>query len=272
MLTIEFGSSKRGDLDATSDRDVLLIGDNWRDLIEEKELHTKKGHSVTCFTRDRVSYLVSTGNLFFKHIKDEGVLVSGSQEKYNRLMAAWSPATSYVDEIEQNLDILEVLSYTPRSQWGMLVAIDIIISSVRNILIRRLADLGMYIFSWESVMETAADLGQIRNIDIELYLLSRRIKNLYRQGHSPDIREAFFEELSEAAMRVFKIGDFVSFNSRKSIRNLPERFPDGSYKQLRGLEILCAEYDFEPALAKYSQWVKEPSYFCSGSFKNLLHR
>lgn len=271
MLIIEFGSSKRGDLDSSSDRDVLIIGNNWHELSEERATRKRYGYSVSCFTRDRALYLVSTGNLFFKHIKDEGVLVSGPEEEYSQLMATWRPAASYTHEIEQNLDLLEVLAFTPHSHWGIAVAIDIISSSVRNILIRRLATFGIYVFAWEGILETAATFGQIRHNDVELFLFARRIKNMYRKGQLFGVGEAFLNDLSEAAARVFRIGNFVYFNSRKNIRSLPEQFLDGSYKQLRGLELLCAEYAFEPALARYSEWVKEPSTFCASRHNNSIH-
>ncbi len=263
MLIIEFGSSKRGDSDASSDRDMLLIGDNPHELSDQQATWKRCGYSVTCFTADRALYLISAGNVFFRHIKDEGILVSGREEEYSQLMAQWRPAASYIGEIDENLDLLEVLAFTPRSHWGTAVAIDIIISSVRSILIRKLAALGTYVFSWVGVLETAACFGQTRANDMQTFLFARRVKNMYRKGHPLQVGEPFLDDLSEAAAPVFGMGNFVFFGSRQSIRTLPERFPDGSYKQLRAIELLCAEYSFEPALARYREWTKEPSYFCA---------
>lgn len=270
MLLVEFGSRVRGDSDAFSDRDVLLIGANWLDLGAEKTTWEDLGCSVSCFTWDRAKFLVSNGSLFFKHIIDEGVLVDGSPEQYQELVTAWCPAASYDNEIYENLDVLEVLSFTPRSNLGLNVAVDIIITSVRNILIKRLASKGFYVFAWDSVFHTAAALGEIRGSDVRVFLLARKIKNLYRKDRFPMISNGFVDALSEAAGRVFRIGNIVFFSQRRRISVLPEQFPDGSYKQLRGLELLCAEYAFEPSLADYRLWVKEPSYFCArGSSKRM---
>ena len=178
MLVIDFGSRKRGDFDLSSDKDRLIISDNWNEMINEKAAQQRNACSVSCFTMNRTQYLISKGNLFFKHIKEEGILISGSPEQYNNLMKLWEPAASYTNEIEQNLDILDLLAFTPRFRLGLTIAVDIIISSVRNILIKRLAALGIYVFAWGNIFQAAVSLGQIRENDKAIFFIARKIKNI----------------------------------------------------------------------------------------------
>jgi hypothetical protein len=269
MIKILFGSNRRGDFDNYSDKDILLIGDHWDGLKEERISLEKSGCSVSCFTSRRAHYLVSTGSLFFKHILDEGALISGPYQEYKNLAIMWKPAASYGEEIDQNLDLLELLAFTPNSYVGLNTATDIVICSIRNILIRRLAQIGRYVFSWENIFLTAVDLGLITNRDVEVFLIARRIKNLYRKGHFTLLKEEFINALMEAAYKVFLMNNVLHFNVRPNISHLPEKCYDGSYKQLRAIELMCAEYEFEPALKQYKSWISNPSYFCNNGLSKL---
>jgi hypothetical protein len=261
MFAVEFGSRKRGDCDASSDRDILLIGSDWCELRSEKERRKKEGYSVSCFTVGRAKRLIGSGSLFFKHIIDEGSLVSGSREEYGCIIAEWYPAASYDIEIENNLDWLEVLGFVPKTQAGLVIVVDIVITSVRNILIRRLAGAGEYVFSWGALLGTAVRRKLIKAVDVEGFLMARMLKNEYRQGRICNISVTFVDRLMEGAKAVFGRRQFYRFARRKNINLLPEKCVDGTYKQLRALELLCAQYNFDPSLKVFLDWVREPSYF-----------
>jgi predicted nucleotidyltransferase len=263
MLVVRFGSRKRGDFDLSSDKDVLLLSDDWTDMNAEKDKKKKDGYSVSSFTKNRAKYLISEGSLFFKHIKDEGVLVNGSSDEYEHLITSWKPARSYAHEIEQNLDVLDLLAFIPRSKLGLSVAVDIIISSVRNILIKKLASEGFYVFAWEQIFQVAEFLGLIQSRDTFLFLTARRIKNLYRKEIPVKVEEPFVIELLEATTRIFNLSNLFHYNQKSVIRALPERYRNGSYKQLRAIELMCAEYRFEPGLKNYRQWISDSNYFCN---------
>jgi len=263
MLVIEFGSNKRGDFNMSSDKDMLLIGGDLSKLFKEKERRKIEGYSVTCMTRNKAKYMVNQGGLFFKHIIDEGFLVEGSQEKYLDIIRGWNAAPNYQKDIDGNVELLEILSHVPKTSEGLLVAADIVTISIRNILIRKLASLGLYVFSWEGVATAALDFNFITFNEKIILLHARQIKNYYRQGSDIQVSIFFLERLLMIISKILcKKIDF-SFGKKQEIIQLHEKCNDGSYKQLRSLELLCAFYGFDSSPQKILNWIRDPNYFCA---------
>lgn len=46
---------------------------------------------------------------------------------------------------------------------------------------------------------------------------------------------------------------------------LSERMDTGTYKQLRAIELMCAEYEFDESIKGLVSIVKRPAYFCSNT-------
>jgi hypothetical protein len=53
------------------------------------------------------------------------------------------------------------------------------------------------------------------------------------------------------------------FGKKHDIIQLPEKCNDGSYKQLRAIEFLCAFYGFSLSPQEFINWIKDPNYFCA---------
>lgn len=263
MLAIEFGSGRRGDCDLTSDKDLLLIASDWGQITAETARKSAQGYSISAFLFDKATYLIESGNLFFKHICDEGVLISGSEIRYGQLVSGWQAARDYRDEFHENIDLLEVIRFAPKSLEGIAVIVDILISSVRNILIRRLACMGEYVFSWGSIFAAAAKREIIKTEDVGLLLMARHIKNRYRQGHISNLSLSYLDALLEASGRACGVSLKAQFATRAALRSFPEKYADNSYKQLRAIELMCAEYGFDRALDPLLNLVQQPAYFCA---------
>ena len=103
----------------------------------------------------------------------------------------------------------------------------------------------------------------IKKEDVLLFLTARHLKNRYRQGDMPHVSLSYLERLMDGAQRAFGIVRGFRFAGRTAIRSLPERFYDGTYKQLRALELMCAEYGFDGSLSTLLAWIRQPSYFCA---------
>ena len=149
MLFIEFGSQNRGDSNYSSDKDLLLIDNCCKKLLEEKNIKKSLGYSVTCFPADKAKILVQNGSLFFKHIIEEGQIINGSQDSAQELFHLWRAPKNYDKDIDSNIDLLELLAHIPKTQEGLVVAADMVTISIRNILIRHYASDGKYIFFLE---------------------------------------------------------------------------------------------------------------------------
>jgi len=265
MITIEFGSQTRGDCDSFSDRDLLMIGTNSQ-LIPASTDERWANYSVSRFTYDKAAYLITSGSLFFKHILDEGKLVEGSAADANRLFGAWKAASSYREEIDENIDLLDLMEFIPKSMLGRSVAIDIIFTALRSVLIRELASDGLFLFSWKQILQKAELLGWISTREKFLFFQARKLKNAYRRGEKPHIQSDFFNRFSEAAFKTVRVGRRTVLADRRALFGLPDHFLDRSYKQLRAIELLCAEYEFDNSISHFREWVKNPTWFCSGGY------
>ena len=175
-------------------------------------------------------------------------------------------------EIEENLDLLEIMNFIPHTNAGCAAAVDILISSVRNILIRKLANHGEYVFSWEQILRAARRHGMIGSDDAPVFLAARHRKNLYRQGILPRTELGYLERLVEGADKVFESHTGCRFARRPVLRALPDRCGEGTYKQLRALELVCAEYEFDHSLGRLIAMVRQPSYFVANGPSRAMQR
>lgn len=263
MLAIEFGSKKRGDFNMSSDKDMLLIGSNFTQLLKEKERRKIEGYSVSCMTTDKAKYLVGQGSLFFKHIIDEGSLITGNHDEHFEIIKHWKASPNYQNDIEGNVELLEILSQVPKTSEGILAATDLLTISIRNILIRKLALVGLYVFSWEKVSSLAVMHDLIELNEKTILLHARHIKNYYRQGYNVQISEFFLERLLGILGGILGKKIDFRFGKKSDIVQLPEKCNDGSYKQLRAIEFLCAFYGFDLSPHEFIIWIKDPNFFCS---------
>ena len=268
MLAIEFGSKKRGDFNMSSDKDMLLIGSNLTKLFKEKERRKVEGYSVSCMTTSKAKYMVEQGSLFFKHIIDEGFLIEGSQEKHFEIIRDWKAAPDYQNDIDGNVELLEILSHIPKTSEGVLAATDLVTISIRNILIRKLAFFGLYVFSWEEVANSAVEHKFIALDEKIILLHARQIKNYYRQGCDIQVSVFYLERLLGILGEILGNKINFRFGSKQEIIQLHEKCNDGSYKQLRALELLCAYYGFSSSPPKFLNWIRDPNYFCASTGPN----
>lgn len=262
-LLVEFGSTHHGCYDKYSDRDVLLLYSNIETINQEKGLLKDAGYSVTSFSVSKARYLARSGSLFFRHVFFEGKVIDGEKELFECFKSLWSPLTNYDQEIEENIDLLSVLEALPNTTASNIVINDILICSIRNILIRKLANQGIYVFSWKAVFRESLKRQFIKKSCVPDLLRARRYKNMYRRGLLPNISDSFIRNIEEISQEVIDPRRKIRIGSHKEIIMLPEKYNDGSYAQLRAIELLCSYYDFDKSMERYRSITTDPSYFCS---------
>lgn len=263
MLIAEFGSRHNGKRQLNSDRDLLIVGSNWQEISSAKKQYLSRGYSISCFKNDKAEYLSRHGSLFFKHIIDECVVLSDKDNLKDNISSLWSPRNNYQEEIESNLDLLELFKSTPNNKYSHNFINDLLIISIRNILIRRLAEQGEYVFGWENIFIKAIKHGLITNNDACYLKISRQLKNAYRESLFYAIDNSFIATLLEISSKVFKVKIKLGKENKKEILGFPDYYKDGTYMQLRALELMCSYYSFDKSLASYIELVKNPSYSCS---------
>ncbi|MGE6189086.1 hypothetical protein ACLHZ7_20565, partial [Aeromonas salmonicida] len=166
MLIAEFGSKHNGLHNVYSDKDLLIISDDWEQIKKAANHYTNCGFSISTFHLDRALYLTKKGSLFFKHIIDESVVLYDGNKHLNSISHHWNARSNYNDEIESNLELLEILNYAPKCKYSNNYIADILIISIRNILIRKIASHGIYVFDWMGISKNALSLRYISLCDI----------------------------------------------------------------------------------------------------------
>ena len=121
----------------------------------------------------------------------------------------------------------------------------------------------MYVFSWEKVASTAVRFNYIDVNEKIILLHARQIKNFYRQGQNIQISICFFERLLTILGKIVGVKIKFNFEKKGDIIQLHEKYNDGSYKQLRAIELLCAYYGFNSVPKEFVKWIKDPNFFCA---------
>lgn len=268
ISVIEFGSRIQGSIDSFSDKDALVIHSEKTPIIKTIMELKSNSYSTSILNTSKAHYLASTGSLFLKHIINEG-REKTEYKVINELRKKWQPAKNYNKEIESNLELLSSLENTPRNLYGLLAAIDITTSSIRNIIIRKLAIKGIYEFSWTAILKNSVKLGMITHRDSAYILMGRKIKNTYRRKLYLKPNTDILESLNEILHKI-DTGRKITFSTHRKIINQPENFENGSYAQLRAIELLCAEYSFDSTLERLSKLTSQPNYFCSTSISEKI--
>ncbi|NIF33758.1 hypothetical protein F3J29_16645 [Enterobacter sp. Cy-643] len=264
MIAVEFGSKHNGFPSLLSDRDLLIVHEDWSQVDREMNRFKLLGYDISIMHRKKMGFLCASGSLFMKHIIDQGVVIFGGEGEINRARKEWTPKLNYQTEINENLELLELLGFLPKNNYSSLFAIDLLIISIRNILIRRFAAEGMYIFSWEQLFDSAVKFKWLSERDVSILLISRKIKNAYRNKIYFNVGRSFLDVLMSIARKVIGLNFYLGFcNNKKTILSLPERFADRSYKQLRSIEIICSYYGYGHNVNHLHEMVASPSYFCN---------
>lgn len=271
-LIIEFGSKHHGCLDRYSDRDLMLFYDNPSSIRRKKEYYEKKGYSVSICSINSARYQASKGSLFLRHVAFEGSLVQGDSGVLDSITKRWTAASSYDQEIESNIELLSTLGHVPNNMYGNCVVNDILICSIRNVLIRKLANDGCYAFSWRDIMEEALNRGWLGPEDIEPLLLARRFKNAYRNQMLPNISDALIERLESISRSMIDPMRTISRKGRRPRVTTADSYRDGSYSQLRAIELLCAHYQFDSSVHRLRLATSDPSYFAAVGPNKAINR
>ena len=269
-----FGSNPRGDFDLSSDNDALLISNSWGNVSRKIHMYEKAGFDITFFPFNKAKYLIKSGSLFFKHIKDEGQLIEGNINDSVEFLSNWKAKNSYQDEVDENIDLLELLRYLPKNHKSNLIANDIISISIRNIIIRRLAEVGVYSFSWDTIIDNAINHGFINSEQKNFIKTARLYKNMYRNGNSITISDDFINEVIMILNSLVKNDICIDRIGESLIKQKLNKLEAYSYKWLRLTEIISSLYstkDSSEELAYLRKLYKNPNYV-SSIFKNSYER
>ena len=178
-----FGSTARGDDDAFSDRDLLIVSNDEVSLREMKNKYNSLGWSCTAYSWSRLQHAADHGSLFVQHLKQESKILSDPSDRLTQLFdqysvsanykTVWAGAASLVGELSRHLPHCDA-----RPMWTL----DVLSVGFRSLAVANLADHGIYAFSNTGIINGLTRTGMVGAEDKQQLSALRRFKSLYRRA------------------------------------------------------------------------------------------
>ncbi len=267
-----FGSASRGDVDAMSDRDILIVDDDVAILRERSRVLTKAGWSVASYTFAKLDALSQRGALFIQHIKLESTVLVDQDGRLAAKLAAFTPRLSYADEIRENSALAGLAGCTPIGSRGTLLAADILYVTIRNFGVLSLAEHGIHLFAYNAVIEALESNGFIAPGGARALAALRFLKCLYRAGESSKGHNAF--HAVQQALAVLPNDHFPSklcvVSADKILMSSAPPRTAPAYFQLRDLERrfvalqgVKLDDELDEKLRILSRWIENPRAYAT---------
>ena len=178
-----FGSAARGDNDIFSDRDLLIVSEDEGVLRGLKAQYESVGWSCTPYSWSRLQKAAEQGSLFVQHLKQEALILCDPADRLSHLFALYSPKSNYKKEGEGAAALLGTLmEHLPRCEAGPMWTLDVLSVCFRSLVVARLADEGVYVFSNDGLIGGLSHIGSINEQEGAQLSVLRQFKSLYRRG------------------------------------------------------------------------------------------
>lgn len=266
-----FGSAARGDADALSDRDMLIVDDDVVALTARSQELEAQGASVASYTFAKLEALAARGALFIQHLKLEAQVIRDRGGRLAQLLADFSPRLDYSAEIAENAALSALAGAVPSGSRGVLLAADILYVSVRNHGVLSLAERGVHTYQFDTVIAGLEGEGLIEPGGARALAALRFLKCLYRGGEVG--RAAAARHAVETALTVLPQNYFpTSFSVLDPSRIIaaPCLTNVAPYVALRDLErrlvavqALGHDPNVDDDLARLVRWIKNPRAYAS---------
>lgn len=258
-----FGSSLREDFDKYSDRDLLIVADDYETLNELKAIYSKDTWSISFYTYSKLEYLSKNGSLFIKHLQNESKTIIDINERLNEILNQFHPKNNYDKDIQDCKNYFEIIEYVPKTIQGFSWFCDSLYVGLRNYLVFKNAKNGIFEFSFLKLLSGLKEQGEINQHDLELLRELRVIKRNYRDEILDELPSFDFikkiisiiEDLG--VIESVKVIDSLPFQNHiyKSILN--KKF--NPYQRLRLVEgYYCSQESRIPELKKI---ISNPQFY-----------
>ena len=237
-----YGSVARRDQDDLSDRDVLILFDGSDRCKQVMREWADRGWSVSSYTPKRLKKMANAGSLFVQHLKQEGLVQADTTSVLTDILDAYEPKTDYSTQITEALPGLRLLERFPLSHELDYWSADVLHVLLRNLGILRLANEGIYEFSFHNIAEQLVTLQLILPEDLKVFDDLRAAKSAYRSEKLP-----FFpvRKIVEGGLRII---DKLFGVALERSHTLEFQVPDyaDSYFNLRAMEKILIAFNGLP--------------------------
>lgn len=177
-----FGSWARGDIDAFSDRDLLVVSDDaWeRDRVAVRAF--RRGMDVSCYTWSGLQAAAQRGDLFVDHLARESAILHDPGDRLRETLTSFRQRSSYGRVQQDGQDLFSLLEMVPSGSAGFGWAYDVLFVAFRTVAIPRLACEGVSTYASDDVARRFARICDLGSKLVKTIRRARRAKKLYRSG------------------------------------------------------------------------------------------
>lgn len=233
--TCVFGSVARSTADAISDKDILIVADDFQRRTELAGNWKEKGWSVSAYSSNRLRAVIKSGSLFAQHIKHEGIILTDREGWLKSTLQSALPKPTYQDDARNSSFLaLPIERFQDDCLISdQLIAADLAFVCVRNYGINRLAEDNELVFDFTKIVEKISYLNYLGSAETELLLGLRAGKSAYRKQDQKYRTSGTVGDIKSV------LGKLLPHRRLKTISNLsPVRNLATGYTSLRDLEAL----------------------------------
>lgn len=260
-----FGSSLREDFDKYSDRDLLIVAENYLNLKKLNDIYSKDNWSISCYTYSKLNFLSKNGSLFIKHLINESNIIMDDGNHLSEILNNYSPKKNYLNDVSASIKYFNILKLIPNTILGYSWFCDCFYVGLRNYLIFKNAQNNIFEFSFNRLLKTLVSENTITNQDLEILKELRVTKRNYR--------EDILDELpsKEFVLKIIKIGKKLNlldkceivqdFQFKENVEQIIENKNFEPYQKLRLIEgYYCSQENNVPEIKKI---ISNPQFYAS---------
>lgn len=260
-----FGSSLRADFDKYSDRDLLVVANDYETLEKLKTEYSKDNWSISYYTYSKLKYLAENGSLFIKHLQNESKIIIDVKDKLDEILNEFKPKNNYKKDIKDCENYFDIIKAIPKTDLGFAWFCDSLYVGLRNYLVFKNAENGIFEFSFIKLLNGLKEQGKIRQSDIEILKELRVIKRNYREEILDELPSlSFIKKVIPIAkaigiLETVKILDSLTFQNIIDKDIIRKKF--NPYQRLRLVEgYYCSQELNIPELKKI---ISNPQFYAS---------
>jgi len=260
-----FGSSLREDFDKYSDRDLLVVANDFETLEKLKAEYSKDDWSISYYTYSKLKYLAENGSLFIKHLQNESKIIIDKKDKLKKILNEFKPKNNYKNDIQDCENYFDIIRAIPKTNLGFAWFCDSLYAGLRNYLVFKNAENGIFEFSFIKLLNGLKKQGKIKQSDVETLMELRVVKRNYREGVLDELPSlSFIQKVipivkNIGILETVKIIDSLTFQNLVDKSIIRKKF--NPYQRLRLVEgYYCSQELNIPELKKI---ISNPQFYAS---------
>jgi predicted nucleotidyltransferase len=260
-----FGSSLRADFDKYSDRDLLIVANDFETLEKLKKTYSKDDWSISFYTYAKLKYLSENGSLFIKHLQNESEIIIDKKDRLIKILNQFNPKSNYKKDIQDCENYFDIIKTVPKTNLGYAWFCDSLYVGLRNYLVFKNAENGIFEFSFIKLLNRLKKQDLINQSDIQILKELRVVKRNYREDILDELpSSSFIKNIIPIAKKIgildsVNIVDSLVFQNNIDKSIIKKNF--SPYQRLRLVEgYYCSQELNIPDLKKI---ISNPQFYAS---------